>query len=133
DMVDLGSTGVRGQQVGPIPVASHGEHRRVLEKEQVVVIGPTPDLALMEPPLQIPSLLVRKPSQPAGTEQRLQFVPPVAERQTSSLRSRPPRPPPSGGPPTSGGTNVGVRGTGYGVRRAPASFMPALAPSPRFR
>ena len=54
------------EEVGAVAVASDGEHRRVLQQEQIVVPGPTDDLPLMDCPLQIPRLGVGQPTQPSG-------------------------------------------------------------------
>ena len=56
------------EEVRAIPVAPDGEHRRMLQQEEIVVLGPAYDLALVDRALQVPRLGVGQSAEPTDPQ-----------------------------------------------------------------
>ncbi len=70
DVVQLGAARrdhlLRDDEVRAVAEPADGEHRRVLEEQEVVVVVTTRHAALVDGALEIPGLLVREAAEPAG-------------------------------------------------------------------
>jgi hypothetical protein len=62
------------EEVGAVAVAADGEHRGMLQQEQVVVFAATDRFPLVNPPLQIPGLGVGKPPEPSHPKSAMAVI-----------------------------------------------------------
>src|SRR5690606_23594901 len=58
-----------GEEIGAVTVATDREDRRVFDQEEIVVLGPAADPALVECLLEIPGLGIGQLAQPPGPEE----------------------------------------------------------------
>jgi hypothetical protein len=87
--IELGEHRRLDEQVGAVSVPPHRVRVGVFEQQQIVVVGASGPLALVDGPLQVPRLHVRQPTEPTGAKCSVHVSDLVSFHTSPLSRSRP--------------------------------------------